>query len=213
MIAPMTLIAVLCAMIGFFPALVLPLLNEVLGAWMGNSQSRLAELVPCAPVTTFGLLLVVAAGIGFALFRRRLPRRRIQAAVTWDCGYARPTDRMQYTSSSFADMLVGLFRWVLRPQIHLAPPVGLFPGQSTLQSHVPEIVLDGWLNPFWRRLKTRLASARASTGSRSTLHPIHPAGAVCIVDIACSDSGTVQEAGRPLTAESLRPRDAQMSGV
>jgi hydrogenase-4 component B len=67
---------------------------------------------------------------------------------------------MQYTSSSFANTLVALFRWLLRPQIHQTPPKDLFPGPSCFESHVPEIVLDGGLNPLWRRLKAQLASAR-----------------------------------------------------
>ena len=41
----------------------------------------------------------------------------VDADATWGCGYLAPTPRMQYTSSSFAQMLVGMFGWVLRPRI------------------------------------------------------------------------------------------------
>lgn len=160
MIAPMALLAVLCATIGLFPAWVLPLLDRVLELCGPTSGTRLAQRVPCDFMTTLSLLLLIAAAVGFALLRRQRPGRPVDAAVTWDCGYARPNPRMQYTSSSFASVLVELFRWVLRPQIRHTPPSGLFQSHSAFESHVPEVVLDGWLNPMWRRIKSQLASAR-----------------------------------------------------
>ena len=54
---------------------------------------------------------------------------------------------MQYTSSSFAEMLVGMFRWALRPSIHLHGPRGLFPAKGHFTSHVPDTVLDRVLVP------------------------------------------------------------------
>lgn len=42
----------------------------------------------------------------------------IGKTTTWGCGYAAPTPCMQYTASSFADMIVDLFAGILRPDIH-----------------------------------------------------------------------------------------------
>ena len=69
---------------------------------------------------------------------------------TWDCGFAAPTARMQYTSSSFAEMLVGMFRWALRPSVHVDGPRGLFPAKGHFTSHVPDTVLDRVLVPGGR---------------------------------------------------------------
>jgi hydrogenase-4 component B len=57
---------------------------------------------------------------------------------------------MQYTSSSFAQMLVSLFGWVLRPRIHAPGTLPLFPLDSSFQSHVPETVLDEAVVPAFR---------------------------------------------------------------
>ena len=54
---------------------------------------------------------------------------------------------MQYTSSSFAQMLVGLFSWVLRPRTHLPHVRGLFPQPTAFHSEVPDTVLDGAVLP------------------------------------------------------------------
>lgn len=55
---------------------------------------------------------------------------------------------MQYTSSSFADWLVGTFGWALRPQVHRAAVQGQFPARASFASHVGDTVLDGLLRPL-----------------------------------------------------------------
>jgi hypothetical protein len=57
---------------------------------------------------------------------------------------------MQYTSSSFAQMLVGCFVWVLRPRVHAPGEQPLFSRATQFRSHVPDIVLDGALRPSFR---------------------------------------------------------------
>jgi hydrogenase-4 component B len=56
---------------------------------------------------------------------------------------------MQYTASSFAEMLVGIFSGILRPERHTPEIKGLFPGLSSFESHVPEVVLDKVILPFF----------------------------------------------------------------
>jgi hydrogenase-4 component B len=160
MIGPMAVLAGLCAVIGLFPRLILPLLDHALQACGAPADMPMAQMVPCGFITALGALLVIVAALGFA-WVRQLPRYGIvQTAGTWDCGYVRSDPRIQYTASSFADALVGLFRWALRPAIHHATPSGLFPHSTEFASHVPDAVLDGWLSPLWRRIKARLATAR-----------------------------------------------------
>ena len=44
-------------------------------------------------------------------------------------------------------MLVGLFRWALRPSFHRERPVGFFPSPTRFESHVDDAVLDQLLRP------------------------------------------------------------------
>ncbi len=53
-----------------------------------------------------------------------------------------PSPRMQYTSSSFAQMLVGMFAWVLRPRTHRPTELPMFPRQADFHSEVLDPVLD-----------------------------------------------------------------------
>jgi hydrogenase-4 component B len=54
---------------------------------------------------------------------------------------------MQYTSSSFAQMLVKLFAWVLRPRVHNPLELPLFPQRAEFHSDVPDTVLDEGVLP------------------------------------------------------------------
>ncbi|MDP3426841.1 MAG: hypothetical protein Q8S17_05630, partial [Humidesulfovibrio sp.] len=95
-------------------------------------------------------LVVTVALLGLAALRRcRLAPR----TGTWDCGYAEPTSRMQYTASSFAQMIVEMFGWVLRPHVQKPGIEGLFPQPAKLRSHVDEVVLDRMLLPLGRRIE------------------------------------------------------------
>jgi hydrogenase-4 component B len=160
MIAPMLMLAMLCALIGLFPILVLPLLDHVIATWPGFTGPALTRRVPYIAISVLSLSLLAAiVGAGVFIYRQSIQRSR-RTGVTWDCGYVQSSARIQYTASSFADSLVGLMRWVLRPHVHAASPSGLFPKTSEFQSHVPEMVLDGWLDPLWARIKSRLAGLR-----------------------------------------------------
>jgi hydrogenase-4 component B len=156
MVSPMVLLAAFCALIGFFPALVLPVLDKVVAVVDASPAAPLAELVPCLALTALSLALALAAAAGWML----LHRWPAHPGMTWDCGYVRPNPRMQYTSSSFAAMLVGLFGWLLRPSTRNTLSPALFPRPSVFASHVPDLVLDGWLNPLWKHIKSRLALVR-----------------------------------------------------
>ena len=57
---------------------------------------------------------------------------------------------MQYTASSFAQTLVGLFAWALRPKTQRPRDLALFPQKTDFHSHVPDAVLDEAVLPTFR---------------------------------------------------------------
>jgi hydrogenase-4 component B len=89
-------------------------------------------------------LLAVVAAVALWRFTRR---RGLRRAPTWDCGYALPTARMQYTAGSFAGIIVDWFAWILRPQRHEHRPEGVFPLTATSEEHTPEVVLEQVIAP------------------------------------------------------------------
>jgi hydrogenase-4 component B len=162
MLAPMAAFALACVGVGVAPAVALPLLHGALEAWLpaqiGTSPS-LAALVPFGRMSTAGLwLLLLCAVVGALVWRRASARA---SAVTWDCGYARPTPRMQYVDASFAETLVGLFDWALGSRRFPPDARGAFPAPSQFRSEVPDAVLDRVVVPLLGAADRRFSPVRA----------------------------------------------------
>jgi hydrogenase-4 component B len=151
MLLPMAALALGCIAIGVAPQLVL----RALGAAMQSFDPTLAAAGPAlADVAPFGLVsaaaaMLLAAAVAVAALAARQPARR---GPTWDCGYAAPSARMQYTASSFAAGLVDLFRWALWTELHATGVAGTFPGPARLTTHLPDPVLDRMIFPAARFL-------------------------------------------------------------
>jgi hydrogenase-4 component B len=162
MLLAMLPLAVGCIGIGMLPALALPTLDRVIAAWsrLEPPPPSLAELLPWQLVMTTNAVLVAGVVAGaFAL--RFSSRRRTKAAVTWDCGYARPGPTMAYTASSFAQILVDLHGWLLRPRSADPTSRDAFPAARSFHSEVPEHVVEGVLGPLWAGFRRSLTPIRA----------------------------------------------------
>ena len=159
---PMLVLAACCVLIGVAPILVMPVLDEVLAGLReagAPASPTLAGLAPFGAIAAVsaGLALVVALAAAVIFVRSRgRAARASRRPGTWDCGYAAPTARMQYTASSFAQSIVGLFSWVLRPRLRERPVEGCFPGPAAMETEVDEVVLDRLIQPGWRRLSRAL---------------------------------------------------------
>jgi len=143
MVGPMLVLAGCCALIGVAPLAVAPLLERMAADWGGPliDAPDLAAVAPLRAISVIAGILValLLAGMGFLRMRGI---RRAPSGLTWDCGYAAPSARMQYSSSSFAETLVKLFGWALQPRVHLPKIEGLFPRDADFESHVDDTVLE-----------------------------------------------------------------------
>jgi hydrogenase-4 component B len=149
MLAPMGILAMACAAVGLAPSLAGAPLDRVVAnlterGLAPHAVSGLANL-PMLTVVALPLLilaLILWRWVAAAPGRKGLP--------TWDCGYAAPTPRMQYTASSLAGGLVGGMSWMLWPMARGGRVHGDFPFGSRYQSHVPDPVLDRVIVPGFR---------------------------------------------------------------
>ncbi len=155
MIVAMVLLALGCIGIGMLPVFVVPLLDSVVPTWVppGSPLPSLAGLVPWASIMAINGVLVAGLFVLAGILRSRVRRAAESPVLTWDCGYARPRSTMAYTASSFADILVSLYGWLLRPRASMRA-VGhgvedLFPSPRSFHSAVPEPILEGILGPVW----------------------------------------------------------------
>jgi hydrogenase-4 component B len=152
-----------CVAIGLAPVLFWPAVLRAVDVWnpvWGGAATPVA-------LSSLGMLHVALTllALGAAGWLWRKARRGgLRRAVTWDCGYAAPTPRMQYTAGSFSSLINEWFASILRPERHEHRPEGLLPVSASFTEHTPETVLERIVMPAGRVVM------RVSTAARGLQH-------------------------------------------
>lgn len=149
MILPMVALAVGCIAIGLFPLIPAPLLERAVQSWatLPVATPAIVVLAPMHWISAMGLSLVALIGAILLVWKAMSHAKTVGEAGTWDCGYAQPTERMQYTGSSFGDTLVGLFTFILWPKHHWPQVQGTLARKARFRSVIPDTVLDRLVVP------------------------------------------------------------------
>jgi hydrogenase-4 component B len=159
----MLVLAGACVAIGLAPIVFWPAVARAVRTWRPVWSG---EATP-APLFVLGLahvaLAVIAVAAAWWLWRRAR-RQGLSRALTWDCGYAAPTARMQYTAGSLAGIITEWFAFILRPERHEQRPEVSFPVSASHAEHTPETVLEKIVQPV------SLVVMRVSSAVRSLQH-------------------------------------------
>jgi hypothetical protein len=144
-------LAILCLGLGLASPAVLaaarPAALALAGAAASPALDQLSLLLARVAAVGGGLLALVA-GVAFA--RRWLLRgREVGTGPTWDCGYAATTPRMQYTGASFVQPVTQFFEPALGPTRSGAPPSGLFPAPSRVESRIQDPARERGFAPLF----------------------------------------------------------------
>lgn len=158
MLAPMTILAATCVAIGLAAPWAIFGARFAIAAVAGipNDAAASVEMMDVLQTSLYsilmislGLILLIAAlaGIRTALQKGR----EVGEAGTWDCGFARPTNRMQYTGSSFVQPMTRLFQWILHLRATKTSPAGLFPRDAAFSSEGDDAVRTRFFAPLFSR--------------------------------------------------------------
>lgn len=163
--APLVVLAAACVAIGIFPLALSGALGTVTGA-AGELTPFLRALsgpLQIAAVVTAATLAALIAAT------RRSPRR-----LTWDCGYAQPTARMQYTARSLSEWLTSrLLPRFLRPAVRATAGTTLYPAMATFAMDVDEPFADRILRPIAERWAMRAMRLRWLQQGRLPLYLLY----------------------------------------
>jgi hydrogenase-4 component B len=162
---PMLLLAAGCVFIGLSAPAVVGGLRTVLRQVTrlgpeGVGENLLAATRPLGALLagTLALLAVLAA---LLLLRRiLLAGRRVDRDETWGCGYARPTARMQYSASSFAQPITALFHRVLGTRQRVRRPDGILPEGASLSTETPDLCHGNLYHPAFLKVNWGLSKLR-----------------------------------------------------
>jgi len=154
MVGAMAVLASLCLLGGLLPAgLILPVSRVAALIDPGLPQALAGvDLLPTwLGWLGWGLLLMLTLVI--ALSRWLQGRNRTVSASTWGCGFAFPTARMSYSAEGFSELAATSFlSEALQPVVADGRSLSLFPEVARFSHQAPDLVLDGFFQPFFRKV-------------------------------------------------------------
>ncbi len=165
-------------------------MNRAQAAWSGGLAAK-SPPPALAALGAWNLVIAVLMVLAVALLWKRVRVNGLRRAGTWDCGYAAPTPRMQYTAGSFAGIITEWFQWILRPERHIQHPVRLtqaegshdllvenatpepFPDSAAFHEHTPETVLERVVEPAARGVMAVSTAVRKLQHGRLQLYILY----------------------------------------
>jgi hydrogenase-4 component B len=175
MIIPMAVMALGCVGIGLFPMITAGLLEHAVRTWAASSDSTVSirAAAPLGWITVTGLVFAMLMGVIVFGLRAISRAHVVSEAGTWDCGYAQPTTRIQYTGSSFGQILVKLFGFILWPKTLWPAVGGIFPGTASFKSIVQDTVLYRLVLPVFNIAGRYLPSLRVLQQGQTHLYVLY----------------------------------------
>ena len=174
---PMLVLAAACIIIGvsgpFWIKLLRPAIAVVTGIPAGT------QVYPSFAVhALWRMTLLAVGGAGLAgilvfLRSRLLAARSVTQATTWDCGYASPTPRMQYTASSFAEPITRLFNVFLHTRRRFSAPTTLFPASSSFSTETGDVFHESLFRPVFITIHRLLSRVRWLQHGRLNLYILY----------------------------------------
>jgi formate hydrogenlyase subunit 3/multisubunit Na+/H+ antiporter MnhD subunit len=152
--------ALLCLVLGVFPAPVIDLLGPVvtgLGLETSLAEQGVAGWLSLQPIperraSYDGLVLfafLILAGGFTAFLVHRLGGAGLRRGPIWDCGYPDPAPSTQYTAASMSQPIrrvMGSLVLAAEERVRMPPP--LDPGPARLEVRLVDRVLDGLYRPL-----------------------------------------------------------------
>ncbi len=123
---------------------------------------------------TYGALAILGLAALIALLRLRLlSGRTVREAGVWDCGYVKPTARMQYTASSFAQPIIDFFNVFQHGRKRFRPPQGYFPATAYFETETLDTSQEGVYRPIFETVGRMLSKLRVMQHGRIQLYVLY----------------------------------------
>jgi hydrogenase-4 component B len=165
-----------CLVMGFAGAVALAAAQRAIEQIAGaGGADALAAVVPVLwKVGAGGAAFAAGSALCVWLRRRLLPAPAASDVPTWDCGYAAPDPRMQYTASSFGEPLTRLFAGVLRLKVSVRGPEGVLPARGAFASQPADVADRVYARAFAgvSALALRLQPRETGTTQRYVLYTV-----------------------------------------
>ncbi|MDD5482977.1 MAG: proton-conducting transporter membrane subunit [Kiritimatiellae bacterium] len=162
---PMLILSAACLVMALAAPFLVPALCAATGNIAGIPVNPNGGAALMLKTVTFWIsaasLLLIFLLLLLAILRICLFRGRSTAKTgTWDCGFAQPSPRMQYTASSFAQPITNMFRRALDIKTSGILPEEFFPGNASFSAHADDTAHRYLFAPVFRAVDRALACLR-----------------------------------------------------
>ncbi len=151
MLFSMIILIILCFVISLYPLSFVYIIDKALKLWY-NSETILTSLksfVSLDWIAFLGIVVLIASILLYIIIKLKIYLSESKKSFTWDCGYAKPNSRMQYTGNSFSQNLVNQFRFILLPKVSDVRITKLFPKKTIFTMNVYDVLLNRIITPFF----------------------------------------------------------------
>ncbi len=150
MIIPMIVLSAFVFFIGFFPQFILPFIGKIAVLFIESDISS-EILVFNNYLLNISYTFFIFIGIfAFIFFIRYLllKNKKVNYIDTWSCGYQANNNKMQYTASSFASILLNIFAPFINYKIKKNNNNYIIPQKSVYKSQSNDIIETFIINPL-----------------------------------------------------------------
>ena len=156
---PQYFIVIIMLSIGMFPQFYFSVVNEIVLRFIPAASSA-GNLIPSSLINSissigkFSMLFILLLILIFLVRNSFSRKRTIAKGLTWGCGYAVPTARMQYTGKSFSKSIGKLLNFIiLEKKKYKEISAGeIFPAERKHSSHYNDFFVTRIFNGIVDRL-------------------------------------------------------------
>ncbi len=178
LLLPMVLLSAGCLAVGltgFQIVRSLPFVLKDLVPYEAAAISAQLSLASGALISFAVGALILLALIALIVFSRSalLSGRTVRRAGVWDCGYIKPTARMQYTASSFSQPLIDLFNVFQHGRKRFKAPKGYFPAAASFETATLDTSRENVYRPLFKGVEGMLAKMKVMQHGRIQLYVLY----------------------------------------
>ena len=180
MVAALGVLAVLAIAVAWLPASVAAALAGPLRLLVPTGDPRFAASA-VRPLGGVAIALAATVAVASGVRAWLVSRRPVRMGVTWDCGYARPDSRMQYSAASIAEPISRSFAPLIRTRIERHGPEGYWPAAASWRIRTFDRTVTGFYRPALEGLGMLLQRLRDLQEPRVTTYLRYVVAALLLV--------------------------------
>ncbi len=143
------LLTVFVVVLGVFPQFIVgacvTIFNELFPSSKPFTWNSSVETIQQVGITAIAIFVIVFL---FSILRNKFVNlHTTRISVPWGCGYPLQTTRMQYSGTSFSDMMVNIAGKALTAEKEVRPPELFFPLPSFFRTNAKDFVLYKIIQP------------------------------------------------------------------